>query len=302
MDKTVNFYDIEDYSSYKRDKSRVNDWSFRVMAETLCHEKNCVLTLTYDDNNLPENGELSLHDYQCFIKNLRKILSPLKIRFFGCGEYGSKGFRPHYHIIIFGWCPDDLVYSHSDNKKIKFYRSKIVADIWKKGFITVCPVVQKEVIPYVCKYLQKFNSFPDKFTKPFITMSRRPGIGYNALESGLIDLNTDKFYLNGKSIRIPRYFLNKLKENELSQERLISCEDGSLDYYVPSEHSTIENTFNIIHTQVDLLLAKRRNFWKNRFDDVKYLSNVVKFKKFSTERDRVRSKDGSALRDRRDGR
>lgn len=278
-----------EYDKYKRDKTRVNDWSMRVMVEASCHEQNCVLTLTYNDDNLPQGGELSLHDYQCFLKSLRQYVSPLKIRFFGCGEYGSHGFRPHYHIIIFGWCPDDLVYSHSDNSKIKFYRSKIVADVWKKGFVTVCPTVKQEIIPYVCKYLQKFNAFPNKFTKPFITMSRRPGIGYAALEKGLVDIETDKLYVGGKSVRLPRYFLNKLADKELSEERLLEDIDGSLEYYIPSEHSDIENTLNNITTRVDMLRAKRRDFWQTRFDNEKYVSNVKKFKRFSTERDKVRS-------------
>jgi hypothetical protein len=34
---------------------------------------------------------------------LRKKISPLKIRFFHCGEYGDKTRRPHYHALIFGY-------------------------------------------------------------------------------------------------------------------------------------------------------------------------------------------------------
>lgn len=81
-----------------------NEWALRCVLEASLYRDNCMLTLTYRDNPVT----LIKRDYQLFLKRLREALSPLKIRYFGCGEYGARGQRPHFHIIIFGWKPDDL--------------------------------------------------------------------------------------------------------------------------------------------------------------------------------------------------
>lgn len=298
MNKDITYGQTVDYDIFRREQSRIRDWTFRVMIESQCHEKNCVLTLTYNDEHLPSLGALSLHDYQCFLKSYRKAISPIKIRFFGCGEYGSKGFRPHYHIIIFGACPDDLVFSHKDKHGISFYRSNSIANIWGKGFCIVCPVVCKEVIPYVCKYLQKFNDrmlyrydgnadgIAVKLPSPFITMSRRPGIGASALDTSLLDLSTDKLYFGGKSIRIPRYYLNKIAERQSSSFYFIDS-DGDLVHSSDLPPAEYDYMRQMQLTYVDEIRRKRRNFWQGRFDCDKYVSNVVKFTKFRNERNKT---------------
>lgn len=293
----VTLRDITEYSIYKREQIRVNDWKFRCMVEAMSYDQNCVLTLTYNDDCLPPYGILSMSDYQNFLKRYRKAIYPRKIRFFGCGEYGSKGGRPHYHIIIFGHCPDDCVYFYKDKKKTELYRSSFISDLWARGYITVCPKVEMNVIPYVCKYLQKFNEVspqlyeyynnPDKYPDeylyikmhwqpPFITMSRRPGIGEQALNSSMIDWNTDKLYVNGKYIRIPRYYLNRMKQAELSEPVVYRDSDDMLEF--------VDNCPIVTRdTSVDYLLEKRRKYWQNRFDDEKYCNSVLKFKKFKSE-------------------
>lgn len=264
----INRYDMLEYDKYHSEQTRIKQWQIRCLLEAREHDKNCVLTLTYNNDNLPDNGSLSLYDYQNFMKRLRKYVSPLHIRFFGCGEYGSKGQRPHYHIIIFGWCPNDLIFHHLDNKGLPFYLSDIVADIWNKGYIIVCPVITDTVIPYVCKYLQKFNNLPFGLVKPFITMSRRPGIGQSGFNC--LDFDNDKLYVDGKGVSIPRYYLMKLHNRDLD------CKNIDLRYAVGA------------FDKVDKLLAKRRLFWENRFDCDYYLSSVKRFKHFSTERVSVR--------------
>lgn len=282
----ITYWDTVEYDKYYRERRRIKQWQFRCQIEAMSHEKNCVLTLTYDNDHLPAGGTLVLSDYQKFLKNLRKRLSPARIRFFGCGEYGSLGQRPHYHIIIFGWCPDDLVYFYSSDRKIKFFRSQTVADIWKNGYIAVCPTVKSEVIPYVCKYLQKFQTLPDGLLRPFITMSRRPGIGVNALGTHFIDIGTDKLYLNGKSCPIPRYYLDKLEQMEIMTSMYVDT-DGSLEYVPVSIPNKDLKKFAVIHginTRVQHIRDKRRYFWQNRTDCDRYIRNVKNFKQFSTER------------------
>lgn len=97
---------------------RTRDWSSRMLMELQSkNNEGMMLTLTYDDNKLDVYGDLDKNPYraitlikrdvQNFCKRFRKWLSKehpnTKIKYYACGEYGSKTFRPHYHIIILGY-------------------------------------------------------------------------------------------------------------------------------------------------------------------------------------------------------
>jgi len=104
--------------------SRRADWTFRISQEAKLHVLQDFVTLTYDDDHLPflmEDGStvvgvdkvigsvgltfqasLMKSDLQNFMKRLRKLVSPAKLRYYAVGEYGTRGGRPHYHIILFG--------------------------------------------------------------------------------------------------------------------------------------------------------------------------------------------------------
>lgn len=53
---------------------RSRQWAMRNMDEAQMSEKNCFLTLTYDDVNVPEDGGLNKKDFQDFMKRLRRWL------------------------------------------------------------------------------------------------------------------------------------------------------------------------------------------------------------------------------------
>lgn len=191
-------------------QQRSNEWAFRIMDECKQHAENCMLTLTYDEDHLPEGGNLVKRDVQLFMKSLRKQLEPVRLRFFCCGEYGSKKLRPHYHIIIFGWRPPDMYPFQRDKKRIMMYRSPMLEKIWKAGFSSVLEVTLQSA-KYCAKYMQKFNFLVEerKLEPPFTLMSNRPGIGYNAISAEC--LTADRIYNNGKSIKVPRYYLKVLE-------------------------------------------------------------------------------------------
>lgn len=183
-------------------EQKAKEWSFRIEKECQKFAKNCFITLTYE--NSP--GSLNKRDFQLFLKRLRKSVFPLKIRYFGCGEYGSKGLRPHYHFIIFNYMPDDCFLLKYDHKGFPIYVSDKLAKLWGKGFISVQEANVYNA-KYCAKYMQKFIELPDDFVKPFVCMSTHPGIGYDYFfenrESLLI---TDKLYSKGYYIKLPRYF------------------------------------------------------------------------------------------------
>lgn len=187
------------------------------------HELNCFITLTYNDEYLPFDSKfgkptLCKKDLQDFMKRLRKSLEPLKVRYFACGEYGSKGSRPHYHLILFGYKPSDFVYLKTTAKGEIIYRSSWLEKLWLFGFSSVGDVTVDSA-KYCAKYLQKLNNVPSWVQKPFITMSNRPGIGYGAFNPSC--LTGDRIYHNGKGIKVPRYYLKIAEREGMDVSKLI---------------------------------------------------------------------------------
>lgn len=189
---------------------RSQEWSIRMMHELEEHDRACFITLTYDDENVPvndyvdENGEvkqsltLCKTDFQKFMKRLRKHYTGTVIRFFACGEYGSKTYRPHYHAIIYGidFSEDRYIWNVKDG--FVGYRSNTLEKIWPFGNSLIAEV-NMNTCAYVSRYCTKkkygrqniyyqaFNIEPE-----FNLMSRRPGIG-----SKWLGLHKDEIYPDG---------------------------------------------------------------------------------------------------------
>lgn len=194
-------------------------WTERCILESKKHDHNFFLTLTYDELHNP--GKLRRGDLTVFIREVRRDRS---FRYFGCGEYGEQGFRPHYHLIAFGLNLNDLkFYGYSDNG-VPLYNSKFLEDKWKNGLVMVeefHPNNAAYVAGYVHKKLGKQGPFDD--APEFICMSNRPGIGHD----GLLE-RKDEFlqygHLVGPSGRIMRLgrYAGKVVDipREVKQENL----------------------------------------------------------------------------------
>lgn len=179
------------------------EWQYRLLDEQAQHKESFFLTLTYGDD-CP--SALRPKDLQDFLKRLRERIAPVRIRFFACGEYGGKG-RPHYHLLVFGWKPDDLAYFYTTDKGDKIYRSPFVAQVWKHGYITIGDISYKSA-KYCAKYLQKLDT-REHAVKPFLRMSNRPGIGYGAINARM----AERGYLlrRGQRVALPRYYKQVLE-------------------------------------------------------------------------------------------
>lgn len=123
---------------------RSKDWSTRILHECGYWEDKIFITLTYDDDNLPENNSLSKKDLKDFIKKIRKA-SKKKLKVYGCGEYGDITKRPHMHLIIFG-----LSEKFFQHKYSSIYESKY----WGKGDIHIGSV-SYDSARYTADYCQK---------------------------------------------------------------------------------------------------------------------------------------------------
>lgn len=200
--------------------------------ESQFHEQNSFVTLTYDDEHLPEDRSLNLRHFQLFMKSLRKSISPKKIKFFHCGEYGDTTFRPHYHVCLFGHQFSDLK-PHSRNELGQIiYTSKYLSKLWKHGFSTTSNF-SFETAAYVARYVVKkitsidkikggrldgktadeYYSFTDSSgkthlrTPEYATMSRNPGIGKGWIEKYLHDTyKDDTLIIRGKKTSVPKFY------------------------------------------------------------------------------------------------
>jgi hypothetical protein len=251
------------------------DWIFRLQQEAKDHVFIDMVTLTYDNDNIPwlnlKTGEIGqsvpemdsdayfpvLHrrDLTLFLKRLRKRQADYiqreygikkedqnnehHIRYYGCGEYGTHTFRPHYHVIIFNMLPE-----------IK----DRLTDIWQKGFVHGGTVWSDSAISYCTKYLLKgkVQKEKDDFpVKEFITMSRNPGIGHRFLNHGakfnikqgkhehasiMVKNNSNKWQL------MPRYYREKILPNGEYLDQAVKHLLQEADLSKKNEISRIEST------------------------------------------------------------
>lgn len=193
------------------------------------HDENSFLTLTYNNQNLPRDGSIQKQEMQKFVKRLRRKIEPIKVRFFGAGEYGESFNRPHYHMCLFGFdFPDKQVYKALARGKDHdvLFISKMLEDTWGKGFCTIGEVNFKTA-GYVARYVtKKITGKPaaghyGKKNEEFALMSRSPGIGATWLEKYETDVYPKDFHvINGKKVRPPRYYDSLLdkKKPELFEE------------------------------------------------------------------------------------
>ena len=198
--------------------NHASEFAIRIMDECKCHKDNCFLTLTYDEESLPERGSLVKFELQLFQKRLRKAVSPRKLRFYSVGEYGDMYGRCHYHLIVFGLSPVDDIFKNKEyDKEHDGWRSHM--DIWKFGFVFSCPVTYDDAC-YVAKYCMKKLTgekgrqfYEDRgIEPPFVMMSNRPGIGYDFLKANAKRIERHGYVIgkNGKKCPVPRYYAEKI--------------------------------------------------------------------------------------------
>lgn len=193
------------------------------------HERSCFVTLTYDDDHLPEYGALVKEHLQKFIRALRD--HGLKFSYFACGEYGEKLERPHYHVLLFGCWPDDT-YTWAMRKNYLYYRSATFEKFWTKGFVEfsdVSPGNCEYVAGYIRKKLhgKKDETYWDHYERvaddgalyylpeEFALMSKKPAIGKRWLEQNWRDVYPrDAVIMNGREWPVPEYYDKWLKEHK----------------------------------------------------------------------------------------
>lgn len=216
----------------RTNKRRV--WAHRVILESQEHDECSFLTLTYDDDHLPDEfhhkktGQIyaplsvSPYEHKQFINKLqtyapRKLGK--KIRYYGVGEYGEQTQRPHFHYALFGYpsCP----YRGASMVAGKFQpclcpTCKFISDIWGKGNIFLGSLTAESanyVAGYVMKKMTRDKSeyqrnYLQQRHPEFPVMSTQPGIGFATVDKIASLLTT---YGISEQADIPRVLAHGVK-------------------------------------------------------------------------------------------
>lgn len=204
--------------------------------------ESAFLTLTYDDQHLPEGGKTNYRDVQLFLKRLRKTMAKPEnggynnIRFFACAEYGSIFKRPHYHLIVFGIKFKDAVIVGKSKFGENQWRStsETLTQVWGKGNAEIGTVTTQS-ISYCASYVvEKITGKAAKQhyerTNPetgeiydvppeMARMSTNPGIGKPFFDKFKDDLWKGNVVhpIDRVTVALPTYFKRKLKELDVER-------------------------------------------------------------------------------------
>lgn len=193
-------------------QKKVQDWQCRAMCESNTSTSiPFFITLTFNNEHLPDSLSVDKKDVQNFLKRFRSYLDynniVHSIRYVACGEYGSQKKRPHYHLIL--W---------NVPFKTSYDALKAVEKCWDKGFCYVTPC-DSGCISYVMKYVKKSRSAPDGREPVFFLASRKNAIGRQWLEENKLWIIQnmslyfeirDPFNNEIKRFGLPQYFIRKL--------------------------------------------------------------------------------------------
>lgn len=213
-------------------KNRQKEKALRAYLESKTTQFSSFLTLTYNDDNLPLNKNglptLCRDEFNSFLKRIREYYGYKSIRYLACGEYGSQTSRPHYHLCLFGVSVSRLLencqHYHQNSHGIicEDFKGWHTKDKKPKGGVLIAPF-SFDTAFYVSKYLLKKKNikfYKDLGIEPeFVSQSRRPGLGYQyALEHKERLCNDGFIRCNGKKYKIPRYFIDKILDEEQQDE------------------------------------------------------------------------------------
>lgn len=179
-----------DICMYKKSQ----EWSIRIQLEMDYYggsERSAFVTLTYSDDQLPQDHSVHKQELQNYIKRLRERLKDREIKYYAIGDYGEKHGRPHYHLVIMNVDARDRA---NNLKRLKLKEPIIktyddwyhMHEAWQgKGFTDIqVPRSTGGVGGYVAKYVTKIRQMEKHaerlgVAKPFRLMSK--GLGKRSI-------------------------------------------------------------------------------------------------------------------------
>ncbi len=255
-------------------------WAVRCHHEAKLHSSNCFLTLTLNNDNLPNDHSLNVSTFQDFMKRFRKDIEPRKIRFYHSGEYGKATpdndfiARPHYHALIFNYQFDDRELL-SSKEGIHLYTSDHLDHLWTHGNCSVGDLTFESaayVARYITKKINTSQKSPEDYylhytrtdhttgeiyeIKPeYSTMSRRPGVGAHWFKKFKSDcFPSDSISVRGTKQKPPKYY----------------------DYLLELDDSEAHDAIKISR------IAKARKHWRDQTPERLVTREIVKLSQIQT--------------------
>lgn len=242
--------------------NKTTEWATRCLYENEDHKKSSFITLTYDENFLPDHGSLDFKAIADFWKRVRKKYygnQTGELKYYLCGEYGPTTYRPHYHAAVFGldFEPEEWIMFKQDSSG-PHYTSPTLLKLWPFGFNEVS-ILNPYRMNYVAGYIQKKllgASSVEYMRRQIAAPNQRFSkmLGVNALmrdKDRLIDL-----FMQRKGKHIPKYYASKLAINELTTE------DGfqlAALYHFDLERERREKYPKLSDTEYIELMASKRH-------------------------------------------
>lgn len=250
-------------------KRRQDDWCFRLEQEYK-NSINCYfITLTYAETNVPTFGStrvLRKRDFQLFLKRLRKRISPCRIRYFACGEYGSVTKRPHYHAIIF-------------NFPSSFDVFQCIEASWMLGYTLVKPINSNH-FRYVAKYCVTTSTLPAvlrrKEFRPFTLSSRRPAIGRCYLTDNMVNYHRETLstvsLCNGMRYATPKYYKDRIFDDSMKADIRDRVDDYRLRQLEFDDYFNQDIQYSL--DQADMRLQKQADFARRYYKSLNKSSKI----------------------------
>lgn len=242
---------------------RSRQWAIRISHEASLYDHNCFITLTYMDKYCPLS--LDVRHFQLFMKRLRKKFGN-GIRFFHCGEYGDLNQRPHYHACLLNFdFPDKKLYYV--NNGYNYYLSESLSDLWPYGIHLISDLTFDSA-GYVARYvLKKLTgdaavAYGDR-KPPYVTMSRRPGIGRAWIDKYLEQTyNHDFIVINGHKCLPPKFY-----------DRVLQDSHADWYDYIKEQRSarfgdSLDSTIDRLNVREECVERKISTFLPRRLDTV----------------------------------
>lgn len=246
-------------------KAKINSWLFRLDMELERSINPLFITLTYDEKNIyyTDSGRPSLvkRDVQLFLKRLRKAHlkkypESMPLKYYLCGEYGSKTHRPHYHAILFN-C----------------YDAQLIHECWGMGF-TYSPPLKEGGTGYVLKYMskQKEKRSKNDDREPEFSLSSKK-MGENYLTPSIIKYhlnrveNTHVTTKHGYKLPLPKYYKEKIFDENMREE---------VRKYL--QNRAEESIWKKLKRLKSMYPKKDENFYQNLLEQSKKLSKFTKRK------------------------
>lgn len=255
-------------------------WALRSQLEIESNPgNNWFITLTYNNQNVPMNKNNSLtlkdDDLSNFINTLRVSMfrkKKKKFKYLAGSEYGSRTFRPHYHLCIFSLELDDLVPTGKKNDMGQpYFSSKYIEQIWGKGNVIIGEV-NYESAGYVARYTFKKQTKMDykklEIEPEKLRMSK--GIGQKYFEDNYEHIyDYDNLYVQAggkvKNSPPPRYYdrlLEKVNPLMLEMVKADRVKKAKLLNTTKVE-STGLTYFQLLDNRKTMLLEKSRSLKRN---------------------------------------